>query len=255
MAPFAAGGETIDAGDAVAHVGSATTVEGDVTVARVDPEGLVLELGAAGPQSFRAVLLLPLFSSLPRSPERIYAGKRVRVTGVIRKFHGRPEMVLGSPGQIEVIDLAGAPVASTTTTTVPPASGASVPAPVAPPPATSVPPEAAPRTANPIPTPAPPPAPAAAAAGPAVSTARSTAATPPAEAPPKPLLHERLAAVACDRARDRWRTAATRTREASEALTRCLDGGGFACRTVAAQLAPAVTDLEWAEQQVADRCD
>jgi hypothetical protein len=75
------------------------------------------------------------------------------------------------------------------------------------------------------------------------------------EPPAKPLLTERLAEAACDRARTRWHEAADRARAAADALTRCLDGGSFACRATAAKLAPAVADLEWAEQQVADRCD
>jgi hypothetical protein len=44
-------------------------------------------------------------------------------------------------------------------------------------------------------------------------------------------------------------------REASDALARCLDAETFACRESAAKLAPALAELEWAEQQVGERCD
>ena len=242
MLPPAARSTIVDASDAAAHVGSTASVEGDVTEARIDDGTLVLELAPVGTQGFRAVLVLSLISSLPRSPDRIYAGKRVRVTGLVQRFQGRPEMVIESPGQIEVVDIAGAPVTASTTTTVTTpstttASGATTSAPLAAPsPAPfEAPPIAPPRTAMPV-----------------AQTAPPAATEPP---PAKPLLAERLAAAACERARERWQAMATRSREAAAALTRCLDAGAYACRTTAAALAPIVADLEWAEQQVADRCD
>lgn len=273
--------EIVDAADAAAHVGSSVTIEGDVAVARSDADGLVLELAPLDAKSFRAVLVRSLISSLPRSPERVYEGKRVRVTGIVQRFQGRPEMVLESASQIEIVDVAGAP--GTSTTTVPSAVPTTLRPPASAPP-TSAPPAAAPAptpsAATPAPaaptatpTPAPPP-PAAAPAAPA-TTAPSTAApaaspraaapTPPASVPPatappsepapKPLLAERLAAQACERARARWTEAAARVRAAADELTRCLDRASFACRESAAKLAPALGDLEWAEQHVADRCD
>jgi hypothetical protein len=79
--------------------------------------------------------------------------------------------------------------------------------------------------------------------------------TPTTEVPARPLLTERLAAQACETARERWRAAAATARSASEALVRCLDGAAFHCRPEAAALAPALADLELAEQRVAERCD
>ena len=223
----------VDASEAARYVGSAVTIEGDVAAARTEPIGLVLELAPLGPTSVRAVLVPSLISSLPRAAERIYAGKRVRVTGLLQRFQGRPEMVLESAGQIEIVDVAGAPPPTTTTTTRP----APAAAPVAP-----APPAPTPPAVSPPPAPPPPPPPVA-------------AEPPPAEPAPKPLLAERLAAQACERARARWHEAATRAREASAALTRCLDAATFACHAQAAALAPVLADLEWAEQRVAESCD
>jgi len=283
--------EIVDAADALDHVGTAVTIEGDVALAHSDAESLVLELAPVGEKSFRAVLVRSLISSLPRSPERIYEGKRVRVSGIVQKFQGRPEMILESPSQIDIVDVAGAPVASTTSVpaavpttlrplaTTPPAaarpSATAAPAepapapsaPAAPPPAAApsspasgtaapatvvVPPIATPPAAAPAPAPpsaAPSPEPAA----PAASAPPAT--VPPSEPEPKPLLAERLAAQACERARARWTEAAARARAAADELTRCIDRGSFACRESAAKLAPALGDLEWAEQQASDRCD
>jgi hypothetical protein len=260
--------ELVDAADAAAHVGSSVTIEGDVAVARADADGLVLELAPLGAKSFRAVLVRSLFSSLPRSPERVYEGKRVRVTGLVQRFQGRPEMVLESASQIEIVDVAGAPGTSTTTvpapvptTLRPPASAAPTPPPAAAPPVAPPAPAAAPpahgtatpTVAPPAPTVAPPGPPGAAATPPPASVPPATVA--PSEPAPKPLLAERLAAQACDRARARWTEAAARVRAATDELTRCLDRASFACRESAAKLAPALGDLEWAEQEVSDRCD
>jgi hypothetical protein len=233
-----AGATVIDAADAPAYVGSAVTVEGDVAVARSDLDGLVLELAPPGPKSVRIVLVRALFTSLPRAPERIYAGKRVRVTGLLRRFQGRPEMVLQSPSQIEIVDVAGAPPASAEAEDEPTTSPAT----------TAAPETAVPSTVPPTATPAPPP--------PAVAVPAPRAhASEPAEPAPAPLLAERIAAERCARARTGWQEAAARARTAADALTRCLEVTPFACRRAAAALVPAVADLEWAEQQVADRCD
>ena len=82
----------IDARDAADWIGSAVTVEGDVVDVKSEPMGIVLELAPEG--SFRAILVEALISSLPRSPQKVYGGKRVRVTGIIQKFKGRLEMIL-----------------------------------------------------------------------------------------------------------------------------------------------------------------
>lgn len=265
----AARADVVPAEDAATYAGSSVTVEGDVASVTRDADAIVLELAPGGPKSLRVVLVISLISSLPREPERVYQGKRVRVTGLIQRFQGRPEMVCESASQIAIVDLAG----TTVTTTLPPPTPA--------PPATSALPSAstsrigAPPAAPPT---TPPPSPPVVASPPAATTAVAAppvvtepartpapaAAAPPTAAPaapveeapaPRPLLAERLAAQACESARSRWRDAAAKARTASDALVRCLDAGTFKCRAEAAALAPALGDLEWAEQRVADRCD
>jgi len=76
--------------------------------ARIVGDTCVLEF-ADDPLAFRAVLLLPLLSDLPPQPERLYHQKRVRLTGRVQRFQGRPEMVLRSPKQVELVDEGGVP--------------------------------------------------------------------------------------------------------------------------------------------------
>ncbi|TMA65280.1 MAG: hypothetical protein E6J69_13315 [Deltaproteobacteria bacterium] len=179
------------------HVGEVVTVEGMVAAAHGTGDTCVLEFAPDDPHALRVILLLPMFSSLPPKPERLYAEKRVRASGLVRRFAGRLEMVLRSPTQIEVVDVAGQPTAA-------------------------APPE------------------------------------PPPEKPPRALseaVARQLAAAApCERARARWRDAAGTAGELSTALGRCLESGSYRCRRESAALAPALTALEWAEQQVEEAC-
>jgi hypothetical protein len=267
------------------HVGEIVTVEGDVTDARIETDGFVLDLAPGDPKTFRIVLVLALISNLPRHPERLYIGRRIRVTAPVKAFRGRAEMIVQGPDQIEVVDVAAPPGSAPTTTTLPPPAPRAVPleepsratppaaqvAPGSTPPATVVvprivPPPAAPTaTAPPSPAtvaPAPPvaaapaPPPPAPAAAPVAPTAPATIPpSPPTTEAEQPLLMERIAAARCESARAHWREAAAALRARTDALRACLDEMGYQCRERAAALAPALTELEWAEQQVADRCD
>jgi len=81
---------------------------------------------------------------------------------------------------------------------------------------------------------------------------------PPAAAPPPRSVVEavapRLALDPCPRARARWDEAARVADARAGAFTRCLRSGSYRCRAEGAAIAPALTELEWAEQQVEDAC-
>jgi hypothetical protein len=91
-------------GEAGKHVGEVVTVEGQVAVARTTGDTCVLEFAPDDSRAFRVVLLIPLLTSAPRHPDRLYLGKVVRATGRVQRFQGRPEMVLRGPGQIEIVE-------------------------------------------------------------------------------------------------------------------------------------------------------
>lgn len=99
--------------EAGAHVGRVITIEGTVVSARVGGGACTLEFAADDPSAFRVVLVLALFSS-PAQPERLYAGRRVRASGRVQTFQGRPEMIIRRADQIELVD------DGSTTTTLPP---------------------------------------------------------------------------------------------------------------------------------------
>ncbi len=257
-----------------AYQGEIVTVEGDVARARLEADTVVLEFAPDDPRAFRAVLLVPLITDLPRQPQRLYQGKRVRVSGKIRSWQGRPEMIVRGPDAIEVVGVAAAPAegaaplpAATPTTSPPPPTAA--PAPLSPP--TTLPP-APPATSPPAPlrTTAPPDTRAPAApptlppttlppvVRPTPPTTTPAAVAPPPPATPEPEQDEppRLPQRVdpCVAARERWRRAAADAEARAAALGRCLRAVDYRCRPAAAALAPALSELEWAEQQVEAAC-
>lgn len=203
-----------DAGDSV---GKIVTVEGTVTAVQETGDTHVLEFGSGDARAFRVVLLLPMLSASPGDPAERYGGRRVRATGRVQRFRGRPEMVLRSAGQLEVVegDLAAPP-----------------PAPVVPP-AAATPPSAPPPT---TPQGSLPPV------------------APPTHDAPATVTSPKTEVTACDQARARWREAASIARTRAASLGRCLAETTYRCRAASAALAPTLTALESAEQEVEQTC-
>lgn len=233
------------------------TVEGDVASARLEADTCVLEFSAEDPKAFRVVLVIPLMSDLPRQPQRLYEGKRVRATGKVRSWQGRPEMVLRSPDAIAVVGVAAAAPEGAPPPTAPPPPAApppTVPSTTLPPP-TLPPRSTAPPSTTPAPLPPPPTA-----VPPATLPRASTSTTlppapPPAVAPEQdePLRLPRRVDP-CDAARERWRRAAAAADARAAELSRCLRAGDYRCRAAAAAMAAPLSELEWAEQQVEAAC-
>src|SRR4030095_13821927 len=130
---------------AASYVGDIATVEGDVVRARLEADTCVLEFAPGDEKAFRVVLLIPLMTDLPRQPQRLYEGKRVRVSGKITSWQGRAEMIGRGPSAIEVVGVAA------TTPEAAPAPPPTLPS------RRAVPPTTSPATVAPPPT-APPPA-------------------------------------------------------------------------------------------------
>jgi hypothetical protein len=253
QAAFAATPDVVAWQDAGSHVGEVVSVEGEVAHVEITSETYVLEFAPGDPRAFRAVLLLAMFSRGPRHPDQLYTGHRVRVTGRIQRFAGRPEMALHGAGQIEVVhdDAIDVPVASA------PAVAPRAPVAAAPPPPPSAPP--------PQPAASPPPVPAVPAArlqAPAATpppTPQPAAAPPPTEPPPARGLVEAMQQTVaqvdpCERARSRWREAAAAASAQAAALSRCLDSGSYDCRAQRTALGATLATLDTGQDGLAADC-
>jgi hypothetical protein len=91
---------TITPQDAAQHAGEMTTVEG-VAYVHVSEKASFLDIGAKYPdQPFEAVIFADhtkAFGDLTK-----YDGKTVDVTGRIRGYKGKPEIILTDPSQLKL---------------------------------------------------------------------------------------------------------------------------------------------------------
>jgi len=142
-APALTASESIDISVAGLYVGETKVVEAAVTA--TDHENNVVRLRLGAPPHVLVVSLVQgLMSDFPPSPEQYYAGKTVRVAGMIRSFRGELEITLHSSADIQIVEPGVAPghnevqapaAAAPTLHTPPAAANATTaigPAPVAP---------------------------------------------------------------------------------------------------------------------------
>ena len=207
--------EVVPWSDAAAHVGSVITVEGTVARAHVENGACTMEFAPDDPGALRVVLVLALFQS-PADPERLYAGRRVRASGRVQTFEGRPEMIIRRADQIEILD------APSTTTTPPP----------------------------------PPPPPPPVAPTPTSSSTVPPATVPPTTVPPAaPGAVAPVPTQRCARAREQLETARRELSARSEDAARCLREGTSRCEREREAVARALEALLAREAEADSACE
>jgi len=99
--PAAAG--TISATDAAAHTGQTATVEGVVSNVYQSPGGTVfLDFGGSYPNNSFAAVIFP--SDTNKFPGvNALSGKKADITGPIKDYRGKPEIVLKSTDQLKIV--------------------------------------------------------------------------------------------------------------------------------------------------------
>jgi|GEM_PF-806617 len=96
--------QVVDWRNAADHYGRYATVEGRIVATHNSGKACFLNFHADYKRYFTAVIFASAFDRFPPSPESFYSGKHVRVTGTIKEYKGKPEIVLSDPGQIQVMD-------------------------------------------------------------------------------------------------------------------------------------------------------
>jgi exonuclease VII large subunit len=93
--------ETVAADQAQAHVGQVTTIEGAVSNVYTTRSGTTfLDIGGRYPDNRFTVVIFK--DDAGKFPEvTALAGKTIDVTGSIRLYQGRPEIILNDPAQIK----------------------------------------------------------------------------------------------------------------------------------------------------------
>jgi hypothetical protein len=100
LTPNVVRAETVPADQAQAHVGKVVTIEGAVSGIHKSNSGVTfLDIGGQFPNNaFAAVIFKDDAGKFPDISA--FGGKTVEVTGSIRLYQGRPEIILNDPAQI-----------------------------------------------------------------------------------------------------------------------------------------------------------
>ena len=89
--------------DAAKYYGKWTTVEGTIIATHNSGKACFLNFHPDYQRYFGVVIFASAFSRFPANPESYYHGKKVRVSGYIKEYEGKPEIILDDPSQIEIL--------------------------------------------------------------------------------------------------------------------------------------------------------
>ncbi len=90
--------------DAADYYGQTKTVEGRIVVSNNTGKVCFLNFHKDWSKYFTAVIFSSDFNKFPANPEDYYLNRKVRVTGLIKEYKEKPEIIVKSPSQIEIIE-------------------------------------------------------------------------------------------------------------------------------------------------------
>ncbi len=96
--------EIISWRDAAQYYGQTKTVEGKIVVSNNTGKVCFLNFHKNWKKYFTAVIFSSDFNRFPARPEDHYLNRKVRVKGLIKEYNGKPEIILKSSAQIEIIE-------------------------------------------------------------------------------------------------------------------------------------------------------
>ena len=85
------------------YYGQYVTVEGQIVDTHNSGKACFLNFHPDWKKHFTAVIFSFAFPKFPPHPEKFYEGKKVRVTGKVKEYQGKPEIILEDPSQIKII--------------------------------------------------------------------------------------------------------------------------------------------------------
>ncbi|HNS05202.1 MAG TPA: OB-fold nucleic acid binding domain-containing protein [Candidatus Saccharicenans sp.] len=89
--------------EAANYYGQTVWVRGRVVAANNTGKVCFLNFHRNWKRYFTVVIFASSFSRFPEPPERLYLNKEIRVYGRIKEYQGKPEIIVESPDQIEII--------------------------------------------------------------------------------------------------------------------------------------------------------
>jgi DNA/RNA endonuclease YhcR with UshA esterase domain len=85
------------------YYGQTVTVEGTIVATHNSGKACFLNFHQDYKRHFTAVIFASVFDQFPPSPENYYHRKTVQVTGLVKEYKGKPEIILERPSQIKII--------------------------------------------------------------------------------------------------------------------------------------------------------
>ena len=85
------------------YYGQYVTVKGKIVTTYNSGKACFLNFHPNYKRYFTAVIFRSAFSQFPANPEDFYYGKEVLVTGTVKKYKGKPEIILNDPSQIKIV--------------------------------------------------------------------------------------------------------------------------------------------------------
>lgn len=101
--PSTANAILIDWTEADKHYGEYATVAGTVVGTHNSGKACFLNFHSDYHKYFSAVIFASDYDKFPANPEKAYANKKVKITGKIEKYDGKPEIIVKSPEQVEIV--------------------------------------------------------------------------------------------------------------------------------------------------------
>lgn len=89
--------------DAHKYYGKVKTIEGTIVLTNNTGKVCFLNFHKDWKRHFTAVIFASDFDKFPKNPEDYYLNRKVRVRGLIKEYNGKPEIIIKSPSQIEII--------------------------------------------------------------------------------------------------------------------------------------------------------
>jgi len=89
--------------EAANYYGQTVWVRGKVVAANNTGKVCFLNFHRNWKRYFTVVIFASSFSHFPEPPEKLYLNKEIRVYGRVKEYQGKPEIIVESPDQIEII--------------------------------------------------------------------------------------------------------------------------------------------------------
>ena len=90
--------------DAHKYYGEKVAVEGTIVATHNSGKACFLNFHENWKKYFTAVIFRSDFGKFRKQPELYYKGKKVQVTGKIKEYKGKPQIILKDPSQIRIIN-------------------------------------------------------------------------------------------------------------------------------------------------------